>query len=568
MEQLPQHLQKYIVKQNYEKYTPIDQAVWRHILRKLKKFLNQHAHPCYSEGLEKTGIEVESIPKIEEMSQQLERFGWRALPVSGFIPPAAFMELQSLNVLPIASDMRSLEHLLYTPAPDIVHEAAGHAPILIQPEYAAYLKEYAQVAKKAILSKEDLDQYEAIRELSDIKENPISTKEDIQKAEFKLKDVSSKITFLSEGGELSRMNWWTAEYGLIRHHQELKIFGAGLLSSVGESESCLSEKVKKIPLSLDCIKQSYDITEPQPQLFVADSFEHLSKVLLELSETMAYKQGGIKAVKKLIQAQTVNTLEFENGMQASGVLSNFKSSKNNTDEIAYLQFSGPTQLCYQNKQIEGHSKKIHLHGYGMPIGKIENFDISSFKLNSFQNLKYTSGALIKGDLFKICQLSPDAFILTFKNAICTFEDEILFRPEWGDYDVIIAEKIVSGFGGPADRISYGEIDDFKAARVTTPIYTELQKSHFMLYEKIRNHRQNKNSDETELSHIFNEAREIAAEQWLLFIEITEIAYSNNYSLPFINNIYQHLNLIKSQHPELSDLIISGLDLAKDFENTH
>ena len=54
------------------------------------------------------------------------------------------------------------------------------------------------------------------------------------------------------------------------------------------------------------------------------------------------------------------------------VLSNFKSSKNNTDEIAYLQFSGPTQLCYQNKQIEGHSKNIHLHGYGMPIGKIEN----------------------------------------------------------------------------------------------------------------------------------------------------------------------------------------------------
>ena len=117
------------------------------------------------------------------------------------------MELQSLSVLPIASDMRSIDHLLYTPAPDIVHEAAGHAPILIEPEYASYLKEYAQVAKKAIISKEDLDLYEAIRELSDIKENPQSTPEQITQAEQKLQTTIKSTTHVSEATELSRMNW-------------------------------------------------------------------------------------------------------------------------------------------------------------------------------------------------------------------------------------------------------------------------------------------------------------------------------------------------------------------------
>lgn len=132
---LPEHLKKYIVEQNYDRYTPLDQAVWRYCLRQLKKFLSVHGHESYLTGLEKTGIDVESIPKISDMSEKLQKFGWRALPVSGFIPPAAFMELQSLSILPIASDMRSIDHLLYTPAPDIVHEAAGHAPIIVDPEY-------------------------------------------------------------------------------------------------------------------------------------------------------------------------------------------------------------------------------------------------------------------------------------------------------------------------------------------------------------------------------------------------------------------------------------------------
>src|SRR5690606_28585754 len=115
----------------------------------------------------KTGISDDQIPRIDEMDRKLSEFDWGAVPVSGFIPPAAFMEFQSLGILPIASDMRSLDHIGYTPAPDIVHEAAGHAPILINPEFASYLKRYAEVARNAIVSRADMRQYAAIRALSD-----------------------------------------------------------------------------------------------------------------------------------------------------------------------------------------------------------------------------------------------------------------------------------------------------------------------------------------------------------------------------------------------------------------
>ena len=200
-ENLPQHLKKFVVDQNYERYTPIDQAVWRFIMRQLKFFLSKNAHPCYEEGLKKTGISINKIPRISEMSEKLSEFGWSAIPVSGFIPPAAFMELQSLGVLPIASDMRTLDHLAYTPAPDIIHEAAGHAPILIDPAFSKYLKSYAQIAAKSILNKEDIKVYEAIRNLSDIKEHPDSTKEDIQKCEIELEEAVKDLGEPSEGAK-------------------------------------------------------------------------------------------------------------------------------------------------------------------------------------------------------------------------------------------------------------------------------------------------------------------------------------------------------------------------------
>lgn len=546
---LPDHLKKYCVDQNYERYTSIDQATWRYCLRQLKDFLSVHAHPCYLEGLEKTGISEDQIPKIEDMSQKLQEFGWTAMPVSGFIPPAAFMELQSLSILPIASDMRSLDHLLYTPAPDIVHEAAGHAPILIEPEYAAYLKQYAQVAKKAIISKEDLDLYEAIRELSDIKENPHSTSEQILACEKKLEATIKASTHVSEATELSRMNWWTAEYGLIGDLKNPKLFGAGLLSSVGESKLCLSEKVKKIPLTVKCIQQTYDITEPQPQLFVTPDFKTLVDVLEQMSEKMAYRVGGKAGLQKALLAKSVNTVELDTGLQISGVLADFKLNKNN--EVIFLKFSSPTQISHNDQQLPGHSKDYHQHGYSCPVGKFKQIDNS---------LIYDSGLTVTGDLIK-----TENGIMTFSNCTVKYQDEILFQPDWGLYDIAMGTSVVSVFGGPADRKNYGDTDDFVAARVPSLQFSDQQKKLFSFYQMLRDYRKKSIYDTVELQNLFQVIIKEASDQWLLFIELLEMAVQikprQETTSQLIQQIENHLGKLKSEKQNLTSVIDDGVRLA-------
>jgi len=554
---LPSHLQKYVVEQNYEKYTALDHAVWRYILRQLKKFLTANAHHSYLEGLKKTGIDIEQIPRIEHISSHLEKFGWRALPVSGFIPPSSFMELQALSILPIASDMRTIDHLLYTPAPDIVHEAAGHAPIIAHPEYAEYLKQYAQVANKAIISKEDLQLYKAIRELSDIKENSNSSQLEIKAAEANLNKVSKAMSFVSEATQLSRMSWWTTEYGLIEDLGSPKIFGAGLLSSVGEAKLCLSSKVKKILLSLDCIHQPYDITEPQPQLFVAKDFKHLSQVLEQLAQTMSYRIGGVKAVEHAKKAESVNTVELENKIQISGVLKNY--ILDHSSQISYLQFAGPTQLCYANKEIAGHNNNYHRQGYGTPIGEILNFNIKNIKLGEHLRLNYKSGVKVTGRLVNILSLNldsnldSDAAILSFENATAEYNAEKLFLPEWGIYDVVIGNRVTSVFGGPADRTQFGATDDFITSKVAPPIHTSEQKNIFAFYQEVRDLRISNHITENSMSTLFNKFLELAPKEWLLFVELVELCIKCNLSH---QKIEEHLSTL-----EQKELITEGLNLA-------
>ena len=145
-------------------------------------FLKEYAHKVYFQGLLDTGISFERIPRIEEMNDILGKIGWGAVAVDGFIPPAAFMEFQAYKVLVIACDMRQIHHIEYTPAPDIVHEAAGHAPIIVDREYSDYLQRFGEVGAKAMSSKKDFELYEAIRHLSILKELPNADPKEIEEA--------------------------------------------------------------------------------------------------------------------------------------------------------------------------------------------------------------------------------------------------------------------------------------------------------------------------------------------------------------------------------------------------
>lgn len=579
MRELPLHLQKYIVDQNEDKYSPIDHAVWRYVLRQLKNFLGQHAHEAYLSGLEKTGISTEKIPSIDQISEKLSQFGWRALPVSGFIPPAAFMELQSLGVLPIASDMRSLDHLLYTPAPDIVHEAAGHAPLLALPEYANYLKKYAQVAKKALISREDLNIYEAIRVLSDLKEDRSSSAQQIEKAQSDLELASDAATVVSEAAELSRMNWWTAEYGLIGTLENPKIFGAGLLSSVGESKWCLSEKVRKLPLTADCVHQGYDITEPQPQLFVTPDFATLGKVLDDFSETMAYRLGGTAALKKTLPMRTVNTVELNSGLQIAGELTDYET--NEKGEVIFIRFKGPTQLSYQDQELKGHSTEYHKEGFSTPLGPLKSSTESLVQMDSTQlsaagvrrgrkdKIEFASGFVVEGFLEEIRTVDHKNLVLAFKDCRVSKGDKTYFEPAWGNFDLALGESVTSVFAGPADRVAFGATEDFVAKKIQPPVWSEKQIELQSLYQKVREIRESStpSTSEKDLQDIATQVQQHFPEDWLLSLEILEILEFQKLHSPHFSSLKKqlvdHLKKITQKHPEKKSVVEDGLQLAQN-----
>lgn len=569
---IPSHLKRYVVDQNYGRYTPEDHAVWRFIMRQLIVFLSKHAHPCYLEGLKRTGISSETIPHIEEMDKRLQEFGWGAVPVSGFIPPAAFMEFQSLSLLPIASDMRTLDHLLYTPAPDIVHEAAGHAPILVEPAFAEYLRRYATVASNAIISREDLNQYEAIRELSDIKENPVSTAEDIKSAEKKLNEVNSRISYVSEAGLLSRMNWWTAEYGLIGPIDNPRIFGAGLLSSVGESQQVLSSKVKKIPLDIQCLEYSYDITEQQPQLFVTPDFESLYKVLDQLADQMAFRRGGAYGLDAAKKSQAVNTVQLNSGLQVSGILENFELVD---DQPIFFKMSGPTQLSIARSELSGHGADYHQHGFSSPIGLLKSSDrcLSEWSDEDLKNagfissqhvkLEYRSGFIVEG-IFKGSMRKNDRIVLlAFEKATVTKGNTVYYDPNWGPFELAVGSSVPSVFGGAADRVQFGETEDFVASKVPAKKYSPERRNAHQFYSDIRHMRQtlkNQANPGLLIQYIDRYKKKFSSE-WLLGIELLELAHKMKLEKSIVDSLTVHLRNLPSINESAKKCIEDGIQVA-------
>lgn len=531
---IPEHLERFTVKQDYSLYTPMDQAGWRYIMRISRDFFKDYAHKKYLDGLPATGISIEKIPVVEEMDKQLQKLGWRAVVVSGFIPPSIFMEFLSLGILPIACDMRTHEHLSYTPAPDIVHEAAGHAPIIADPEYSHYLRAYGEVARKVIFTKEDMDVYEAVRHLSDTKEDPKSTPVDIEKANLQLDAAVTKVKDASEANLLARMFWWTAEYGLIGSIDKPLIYGAGLLSSVGESYECLSSSVQKVPFSVDCIHTYYDITKPQPQLFVAPDFQALTQALEDFSQTMAFRLGGEKALRKGLSARTITTTVLESGLQISGVIEHFSSDPNKFNEILTVIFRGPLQVSENEKEIIG------------PKNLSSNLTLI---LNVIHNdrgeLQDSSGRLYL-DIEKEIKLSNGSKVWI------TSDGRLLTS----------AKKVISVFGDAADRVSfYTQLPGPQATQYKqkTNLTNENKKLN-ELYQKMRDIRE-KNVTESqskkEIASIYSELKTISPEDWLLRLEILELL---NKKEVLYQNILNDLKSIILKNPEKKTLITRGLAL--------
>jgi len=535
IDSLPVHLRPFVATQDYTNYTPRDQAVWRFLMHQLVENLSETAHPLYLDGLKGTGIDVEYIPKIETMNEHLQKIGWRAAVVDGFIPPAIFIEFLAHRVLVVAVDIRSIDHMLYTPAPDIIHESAGHAPFIIDVDYAEYLERVGDFGRRVISNKADLETYEAIRTLSIVKESPLATAEEIEDAEKQLNDTIEKYKNdeLSESSKLGRLQWWTTEYGLVGTPDDYKIFGAGLLSSLGESVNCLNDdKVKKIPLTIDAIAQPFDITNEQPQLFVAKNCRHLSQIGEEFARSTCYAKGGTESLEVAINAKTVNTAVYDSGIEVSGMFTNV--IKDATGKAIYLNTTGPTQLAYKEKEIPGHGTDYHAPGFGSPIGKVQSMDkcLSSYTIDDLKmfnieigkdvKLEFLSGITVVGKLQSIYRRDGKNLMFSFENCTVTQLDGTrLFEPDWGTFDMAVGDEITSVYGGSADQENYPL---YKKPSDTATVNVEYDKSTqelFSFYQRARDLRE-ADAANADIEQLANEYINSEHKEWLLAFELNEL----------------------------------------------
>ena len=577
---LPVHLRPFVAKQDYSTYTPRDQAVWRFLMHQLVENLSQSAHPLYIDGLKGTGIDIENIPRIETMNEHLEKIGWRAAVVDGFIPPAIFIEFLAHRVLVVAVDIRSIDHMLYTPAPDIIHESAGHAPFIIDVDYAEYLERVGDFGRRVITNKGDIEVYEAIRSLSIVKESPLATPDEVAQAELHLTDTIEKYKddTPSESTLLSRLQWWTTEYGLVGSVDDYKIFGAGLLSSLGESVNCLDDaKVRKIPLTIDAIATTYDITNEQPQLFVAKNCRHLSQVAEEFAKSTCYYKGGAESLKVAIEAETVNTAVYNSGLEVSGMFT--KVITDATGAATYINTTGPTQLAYKEKEISGHGTDYHSPGFGSPVGKVQSMDncLSTYTIDDLKLfgievgkpavLEFLSGITVSGNLTNIYRRDGKNLIFSFEDCTVTqLDGSRLFEPSWGTFDMAVGDSVVSVYGGSADQETFPLYKEPSDTATINVEYDDETQALFALYQSVRSMRENQNFDGGKIEGLTDTYFSLGKNEWLLAFELYELQLLAKVKSESGANLLRQLSELKDAADEQTEQLIQyGLNRLANME---
>src|SRR5262245_20946943 len=214
-------------------YTPAETRIWREVGPKLDELHRRHASRIYLAAKRELGISETQIPQLRLLSQEIEKTTrMHLVPAEGALPYRTFYSYIGQRGFPVTQFIRHGSHPEFTPEPDMIHDCLGHVPPLMNQDYAELLT------------------------------------------------LIGKATSTTERGDqvlaLKRFSWLSIEFGLIEEEGELRIFGAGILSSTGEIPFSLSAEVRRRPFVTDeVIEQDYDPSRMQETLFVAPSMPFL-----------------------------------------------------------------------------------------------------------------------------------------------------------------------------------------------------------------------------------------------------------------------------------------------------
>jgi phenylalanine-4-hydroxylase len=217
----------------YPDYTTGEQSVWRELYARQTELLPGRAADEFLTGLAALALESDRIPALADVSARLARAtGWRLARTPGLLDAHDFFGYLARRIFPCTDYVRSRHELDYTPAPDCFHDIFGHTPMIMHPRFADFYQKIGQAALACI--------------------DPA----------------------VEEG--LTRIYWFTVEFGLIQNPGGLRIYGNGIISSSGETLHSLTGKVTKLPAVPERIAaQPYDIWHFQDPLFVTGSFDEL-----------------------------------------------------------------------------------------------------------------------------------------------------------------------------------------------------------------------------------------------------------------------------------------------------
>ncbi|MCJ0826275.1 phenylalanine 4-monooxygenase [Luteimonas sp. 50] len=225
-----------IVPQPWDDYSAVDHDVWRRLYQRQRELLVGRAADEFLAAQDAMGMTPDRIPKFSDMDAALhEATGWTLVGVEGLLPELDFFDHLANRRFPVTWWIRRPDQIDYIEEPDLFHDLFGHVPLLMNPMFADYMQAYGRGGVKA-------------------------------------HGIGADALV-----NLTRLYWYTVEFGLIRQHDGLRIYGSGIVSSKGESIHCLeSDAPNRIGFDLERVMRTrYRIDSYQKTYFVIDSFEQL-----------------------------------------------------------------------------------------------------------------------------------------------------------------------------------------------------------------------------------------------------------------------------------------------------
>jgi phenylalanine-4-hydroxylase len=229
-----------VIPQDWARYTAAEHAMWDRLFSRQVSMLSTRVAPAFMSGIDVLRMSKPGIPDFDELSERLNRAtGWSVVAVPGLIPDELFFENLAHRRFVAGRFIRTPAQMDYLQEPDVFHDVFGHVPLLVDPMFADYMQAYGQGGLRAI-------KYGAIH-------------------------------------RLARLYWYTVEFGLIRDGAQLKLYGAGIVSSNSESLYALdSESPDRLSFDLKRVMRTrYRIDDFQQTYFVIDSFDELLRQTLE-----------------------------------------------------------------------------------------------------------------------------------------------------------------------------------------------------------------------------------------------------------------------------------------------